>query len=55
LENLKGKILLGRPKCRWEDNIRKDLEVILWDGVDCIHTDQDMDRWRGLVNMVMNL
>jgi hypothetical protein len=40
---------------RWEDNIKMDLKETGWEGVDCIHVAQDRDRWRALVNMVMNL
>jgi len=40
---------------RWEDNIRMDLRDIGWKGVEWIHLAQDMDRWRALVNAVMNL
>jgi hypothetical protein len=37
------------------DNIKMDLGKIGWDGVDWIGLAQDMDQWRALVNMVMNL
>jgi hypothetical protein len=50
-----GKRPLGRPRGRWEDNIRMDLREILWEGVDWIHLVQDRDQWRALVNTVMNL
>jgi len=43
---------LGRISCRWEDNIRMDLKVILWKGVDRIHLAQYRDQWRVLVNTV---
>jgi len=36
---------LGRPRCRWEDNIRMDLRNIGWEGVDWIHLAQDRDQW----------
>jgi hypothetical protein len=49
-----GKRSLGRPRCRWEDNIRVDLKDIGWEGVDWIHLAQDRDRWWALVNTVMN-
>jgi hypothetical protein len=45
-----GKTPLGRPRFRWEDNIRMDLREIKWKGVDWIHLDQDMDQWRALVS-----
>jgi hypothetical protein len=50
-----GKRPLGRPRRRWEDGIRMDLEEIGWGGVEWIHLVQDRDRWRALVNAVMNL
>jgi hypothetical protein len=46
---------LGRPRRRWEDNIRIDLGEIGFGDVDWIHLAQDRDRWRALVNTVMNL
>jgi hypothetical protein len=52
--NPEGKRPLGRPKRRWEDNIRLDLREIEWEGVDCMHLAQDRDQWRSLVNTVMN-
>jgi hypothetical protein len=50
-----GRRPLGRPRRRWEDGIRMDLEEIGWRGVEWIHLAQDRDRWRALVNAVMNL
>jgi hypothetical protein len=52
---LEGKIPLGRPRCRWKDNIRMDAREIGWGGMDLIDLAQDRDQWRALVNMVMNL
>jgi hypothetical protein len=50
-----GRRPLGRPRRRWEDNIKMDLmEIGFWD-VDWIHCAQDRDRWRALANTVMNL
>jgi hypothetical protein len=46
---------LGRPRRRWEDGIRMDLREIGWGSVDWIQLAQDMDRWRAVVNAVMNL
>jgi hypothetical protein len=46
---------LGRPRRIWEDNIKMDLGEIGCGDVDWIHLAQDRDRWRALVNMVMNL
>jgi hypothetical protein len=50
-----GKRPLGRPRRRWVDNIEIDLLEIGWGGVDWAGLAQDMDKWRGLVNAVMNL
>jgi hypothetical protein len=46
---------LGRPRSRWEDGIRMDLREIGLGSVDWIQMAQDRDRWRALVNTVMNL
>jgi len=46
---------LGRPRLRWEDNIKMDLQEVGVGGMDCIELAQDRDRWRALVNAVMNL
>ena len=50
-----GKRPLGRPRRRWEDNIKMDLEEVGCGGMDWIDVVQDRDRWRALVNVVMNL
>jgi hypothetical protein len=50
-----GKRPLGRPRCKWEDNIRMDLRERGWCGMDWIDQAQDRDQWRALVNTVMNL
>ena len=50
-----GKRPLGRPRRRWEDNIKMDLQDVGCEGVDWIELVQDRDRRRGLVNAVMNL
>jgi hypothetical protein len=50
-----GKRQLGRPRRRWEDGIKMDLREIGWGGVEWIHLAQDRDRWRAVVNAVMNL
>jgi hypothetical protein len=50
-----GKRPLGRPRHRWEEGIKMDLEEIGWGGVEWIHLAQNRDRWRALVNAVMNL
>jgi hypothetical protein len=46
---------LGRPRRRWENNIKIDLREVGWGGMDWINLAQDRDRWRALVNAVMNL
>jgi hypothetical protein len=46
---------LGRPRCRWVDNIKMDLREIGWDGMDFIDLAQNRDQWRALVDTVMNL
>jgi hypothetical protein len=50
-----GRRPLGRPRRRWEDNIKMDLREIGFGDVDCIHWAQDRDRWWALVNTVINL
>jgi hypothetical protein len=50
-----GRRPLGRPRRRWEDNIKMDLQEVGWGGMDWINLAQDRDRWRALVNAVMNL
>ena len=50
-----GKIQLGRPRSRWENNSAMDLQEVGCGGMDWIELAQDMDRWRALVNAVMNL
>jgi hypothetical protein len=53
---LEGKRPLGRPRLRWENEIRRYLREIGWGGgVEWIQLAQDRDRWRALVNTVMNL
>jgi hypothetical protein len=50
-----GERPLGRPRCRWLDNIMMHLVEVGWGDVDWIGLAQDTDRWRALVNAVMNL
>ena len=50
-----GKRPLGRSRHRWEDNIKMDLQEVGCEGMDWIDLVQDRDRWRALVNAVLNL
>jgi len=50
-----GKRPLGRPRRRWEDNIKTDLQEVECWGLVWMELAQDMDRWRAVVNAVMNL
>jgi hypothetical protein len=50
-----GKRSLGRPRRKWEENIRMDLREIGREGVDWIHLAQDRDQWWAVVNMVINI
>ena len=50
-----GKISLGRPRHRWEDNIKMDLQEVGCKGMDWLDLAEDRDRWQALVNVVMNL
>jgi hypothetical protein len=45
----------GRQRSRWVDNIKMDLRETGWDDMDWIDLVQDRDKWRALVNIVMNL
>jgi hypothetical protein len=50
-----GKRPLGRQRHRWVDNIRMDLGEVEWGDVDWIGRAQNRNRWRALVNSVLNL
>jgi hypothetical protein len=50
-----GKRPLGRPRHRWEDNIKMDLQEVCCGGTGRIKLAQDRDRWPALVNAVMNI
>jgi hypothetical protein len=52
---LEGKRPLGRSRCRWVDNIRMELGEVGWGDMNWIGLAQDRNRWRVLVNAVMNL
>ena len=51
----KGKIPLGRQRRRWEDNIKIDIQEAIFGGMDWIALAKHTDRWRAVVNAVMNL
>ena len=46
---------LGRPRSRWEDNIKMDLQEVEYEGMYLLERAEDRDRWRALVSAVMNL
>jgi hypothetical protein len=50
-----GRRPLGRPRRRWEDNIKMDLQEVRWGSMDWIDMAQDRDRCLTVVNAVMNL
>jgi hypothetical protein len=50
-----GRRPLEKPRRRWEDNIKVDLQKVGWGSIDWIDLAQDRDRWRVFVNTVMNL
>ena len=50
-----GKRPLGRSRLRWDDNIKMNLQEVGCGGMDWIEVAQDRDRWRCLVNAVINL
>jgi hypothetical protein len=50
-----GKRPLGRPRRRWEDNVKLDLRQVGCGGMDWFDLAQDRDQWSALVNTVMNL
>jgi hypothetical protein len=50
-----GKRPLGRPRHRWKNKIKVDLQEVGWEVVNWIDLAEDRDRWRAVVNAVMNL
>jgi len=50
-----GKSQLGRPRLRWEDNVKMDLQEVRCKGAEWIKLAQDRNRWRALVTALMNL
>jgi len=46
---------VGRPRCRWEDNIEMDLQEVGCWSMDWMELAQDRERWQATVNAVMNL
>jgi hypothetical protein len=55
VEKPEGKRPLGRPRWRWVDNIKMGLREMGWGDMDWIGLAKDRDKWRALVNSVMNL
>jgi hypothetical protein len=49
-----GKRSLGRPRCRWEGNIKIDLREIEWGGMDWIDMAHDRDQWKPVAYTVMD-
>jgi len=50
-----GRRPFGRPRNRWEDNIKMDIQKVVCGSMDWIDLAQDRDIWRALVNAVLNL
>jgi len=55
VRKLEGKRPLGRPRHKWGENIKMDLQGVGCGCMDWIELAQDRDRWQALVNLVMNL
>ena len=51
----KGKRLLAITQRKWEDNVKMDLQEVVYGGMDWIDRAQNKDSWRAIVNVVMNL
>jgi hypothetical protein len=54
-KNFEGRRQVTRPGRGWTDNIKMDIRVAGWEGMEWIHLAEDRDQWRALVNTVMNL
>jgi hypothetical protein len=54
-EEPEGKRLLGRHRCRFEDNVKMDVQEVVCGSMDWIDLAQERDRWRAPVNTVINL
>jgi hypothetical protein len=50
-----GKRPLGRPRRRWEDNIKMDLQEVWCEGLDWIELAQDRDKWWSFLSVVINI
>jgi hypothetical protein len=46
---------LGKPSCRWEDNIKMDLQEVGWMDMDWSDLAQERDKWQALLNVVLNI
>ena len=55
VRKFEGKRTLGRPRRRWEDDIKMDIQEVGCGSMDWIDMAQDRDKWRALVNAVMNI
>jgi hypothetical protein len=55
VEKPEGKRQLGRPRRRWKDNIKVDLQEVGCEGIEWVELTQDRDGWWALMNAVMNL
>jgi hypothetical protein len=52
VDNCEGKRPLGRPRCRWYENMEMNVRQRGWEGVDRIHLAQDRDKWQVIMNTV---
>jgi hypothetical protein len=55
VEKPENKRPLGRPRRRWDDNIKMDIQEVRCGGMDWMDLAQGRDRWRALLNAVMNI